>query len=230
VLESFEFARFVQAALSIAVAFTIGRIEEFAVKAVEALFFRKRRAAEAHLDRIIRTLSHAPSDAMIEDALIREAVAALELSAAAVYRRGHAAGAYVRLATSGAAAGAIPEHGAEDPLVAALRARDGVVDLEQLEDRRAASTTAKSVFALAVPMFANAALTGFVLYGAHADGAAIDSDEAAQLERLADAASLAFEQLEARQLRADNAQLRLKLDALGVRADRVPEQAPQGER
>jgi hypothetical protein len=214
VLEGFEFTHIVQAALSITVAFAIGRIEEFTVKTVEALFFRKRRAAEARLDRITRVLSHAPSSAMIEDALIREAVGALELTSAAVYRRGPGS-AYVRLAASERQDGAAAAFGDGDPLVATLRSHDRVVDLDQLSGGHTTASAAGRRSAVAVPMFANAALTGFVLYGAHVDGAAIDSDEAAQLERLADAASLAFEQLEAHQLRADNAQLRLKLEALG---------------
>jgi hypothetical protein len=215
VLEGFEFTRIVQAALSIAVAFAIGRIEEFTLKAVEVLFFRKRRAAEAHLDRIIRVLSHAPSREMIEDALIREAAGTLELTAAAVYRRTDDDTGYALLAASGTATAAPADLGDADRLVSELRAADRVVDLDLLGEPRSAASGGANAFTLAVPMFANAALTGFVLYGAHTDGATIDSDEAAQLERLADAASLAFEQLEAKQLRADNAQLRLKLESLG---------------
>ena len=213
IVEGFEFARIVQAALSIAVAFAIGRIEEFTVNTVEALFFRKRRVAEAHLDRIIRVLSHAPSSAMIDDALIREALEALELTSAVVYRHRDDGAAYVRLAASAGSSGAKAEFADDDPLVAALLTRDHVVDLDTF--RKPDAPGGKSAFSLAVPMFANAALTGFVLYGAHADGAAIDAAEAARLERLVDAASLAFEQLAAQQLRADNAQLRLKLEALG---------------
>jgi hypothetical protein len=113
----------------------------------------------------------------------------------------------------GAAGGdTIPD---DDALVVALRARDRVVDLECLGWHGAGTPNDARKPALAVPMYANAALTGFALYGAHIGGAAIDSDEAAQLERLADAASLAFEQLDAQQLRAENAQLRLQLRTLG---------------
>jgi hypothetical protein len=214
VLEGFAFTRVVQAALSISVAFAIGRIEEFTLDAVEAVFFRKRRAAEARLDRIIRVLSHALSREMIEEALIAAALAALELTSAAVYRS-EAGRGYVRLAAGGWPASEAAVLADDDALVVALRVRDGMVDVDRLGWHGNGVPVDGDKPAIAIPMYANAALTGFVLYGAHPDGAGIDPDEAAQLERLVDAGSLAFEQLDAKALRAENAQLRLRLDALG---------------
>ena len=211
-LEDFRFTHYVQAAISISVAFIIGRLEKRTHHFVETLFFRKRRAAEARLDHVVRSLPRTESVALIEKALVNDGTSNLELETAAVFRAGEG-GAFFRAACSGWDETHSTRIDANDPLVHALRATPDVVDLIALDWRRDDVPRGGGRPILALPMLAQSDLAGFTLYSGHVNGSSIDPGERALLERLVDAASLALEHIDAQRLRAENAELRARLTA-----------------
>ena len=220
VLEDFRLSRLLAAALSIAVAFAFGHLEKITMKTVEAMFFRKRRAAEAHVERSIRALPHARSRELIQGAIVDDVADTLEIASAALYRL-NAGGAFERTASRGWSDADCALLDDTDPLVLMMRAESRLIQLDDLPWTRADLPGDGRAPHAAVPMLSHAELAGFMLYGAHPDGASLDPDELAQIGRLVTAAGLAFDQLDAQHLRAENerqaatiAELRARLDEL----------------
>jgi hypothetical protein len=201
VLEDFRLSRVLAAVISIAIAFAFSHVEKLADTAIETVFFRKRRSAEAVLERLIRALPHARSMRVIEAALVGDVVEMFGVASATLYRAGDD-GAFVRSASAGTSDGdPLADGGA---LVAALRESSDIVDLDALPAQPDRPALAGRDPLIAVPMRSHAELAGFVLYGGHANGSELDPDERALLERLVAAAGLAFDQIEAQRLRAEN--------------------------
>jgi hypothetical protein len=201
VLEDFRLSRVLAAVISIGIAFAFSHVEKLADAAIETVFFRKHRTAEAALERLIHALPHAASVQMIEAALVGDVVAMYGVASAAFYRAA-AGGAFVCTASAGERDGDPPA--ASEALVAALRDSDGILDLDALPAERGRPTLAGHDPLIAVPMRSHAELAGFVLYGGHANGSELDPDERVLLERLVIAAGLAFDRIEAQRLRSEN--------------------------
>ena len=82
-----RFAIGVELLATIAVGFLLDRINRRVEGLVETLFFRRRRIAERHLRRAASALPYATDEDAIVDGLVQIPVDALQLSAAALYRR-----------------------------------------------------------------------------------------------------------------------------------------------
>jgi hypothetical protein len=219
VLENFELSRVLSAAVSICVALTFSRLEHRTLDFVEVLFFRNRRAAEAHIERAIHALPQARTAAVIEAALVNDVAVTLAVASAAVFRRDGAA--FQRTASIGWGAGdcALLDDG--DPLVLMLRDAPGRIDLDELAWSRRDLPDRGREPHTALPILSHTDLAGFALYGGHPDGTALDPGELGHLERLTTAAGLAFDQLEARALRAENESLRATNAGLTARLDEL---------
>jgi hypothetical protein len=224
-LEEFRISRFIQAGISIAIAFAFDNLHKRTETAVETIFFRARRAAEARLTHLAHALFGARSQQVVQQALVGEVVDALGLTSAALYEKNDSG----RFTRSSAHGWREPDCGSLDDadlLVLALRAREGSVNLAELPWRRSDLPGGGLAPIVAVPMESRDELTGFVLYGGHPDGSDIDPAELALLERVAHAASVALEEQTSERLRAENEQANATIRELRVRLDEVRRFAP----
>lgn len=182
------------------------RIDRF----VDRVLFRRRHLAEARLDRTARALVHAESTPFIDEALVIEARDALALTSAAVFRR-EGTDIYTRALSrewDDSHARAVTS---EDHLVIHLLGDLQPLDLSEVRWPRADVPHGIAQPLLAIPLCVRHELLGFVLYGGHIGGEAIDPDERRTLARLAEAAAAAYEHVrakalvvEANDLRAEN--------------------------
>ena len=85
---------------TIAVGFLLDRINRSVEGIVEALFFRERRLAERHLRRAAAALPYATDEEAIVDGLVQIPVDAMELAAAALYRRSEDGARFKGVATA----------------------------------------------------------------------------------------------------------------------------------
>jgi hypothetical protein len=233
-LEDFRLSRLVEAGISICIAFAFDMFHKRTEDAIETVFFRKRRAAEARLERLTRDLPQARVIEVVEKALIGEVLEALELTSAALYRLRGAT--FVRTASLGWDQADCPSLDDSDLLVLALRADKRAVELADLPWHRTDVPAGALAPVVALPLYSRADLAGIVFYGGHPGGGDIDPTELAFIERLAHAASIAFDELEAERLRVENtsqaaamAELRARLDELrGLARATTASQRPLG--
>ncbi len=223
VLEDFHIVRVVAAIVSLAIAFAFKWFEARLSDAIEAVFFRRRHLAEMRLGRAAHALPHARSFAVIESTLIEEAADAIGLTSAALFRQDQP-GPFVRTTAVGWGEGDRTALDDTDRLVLTLRTDNKVVDLAEFNWRAGNVPAAEHEPAIAVPIYVRAELTAIAFYGAHLDGGRLEPDEIALLERLAEAAGLAIDQLEAQQLRDETIRQRAVIADLTARLDELRHQ------
>ena len=190
---------------TIAVGFLLDRINRSVEGFVETLFFRGRRRAEQHLRRAAAALPYATDEEAIIDGLVQIPADAMELAAAALYRRSEDGARFEGVATARQTTIAPPGFNANDLLVRMLRSEETVIWLDDLRSHLDPENA--GIYALAVPVAVRHELISFTLYGAHTNGAQLDPDEVALLEELAREAARAYDHVEAERARARYAQL-----------------------
>jgi hypothetical protein len=199
-IEGFRLAVVLNAAISVAMAFAFDAIQGRAEKVIQAVLFRKRLAAQTHLEQLGRSLRHARSSEIVERAVVVGSAEALELASAALFL--HADSGFRRAASVGwpdSSAGRIEDG---DDLVAALQGCDQPIRLDDVMRHRADLPSGTSNPVVALPLSYRSELHGIVLYGGHLHGGDIDSDELKLLERLVDSAGMALDHIEAEMLRS----------------------------
>ncbi len=196
---------------TIAVGFLLDRINRAVEGLVEALFFRGRRLAERHVRRAAAALPYATGEDAIVDGLVQIPADAMELAAAALYRRSENAARFDGVATARQTTIAPPGFDANALLVRMLLAEERAIWLDDLRSHLDPQNAA--IYTLAVPVTVRHELVSFTLYGAHANGAQLDPDEVVLLEELAREAARAYDHVEAERVRARYSQLVVNLDA-----------------
>jgi hypothetical protein len=172
---------------------------------VDRVIFRKRHAAEKWLDKAARAVVHVDEPDAIADYLTRLPAEVLELTGAALYMRRGAGFALERCVGW--------KHEPEsllrtsDPLVAFVSSELACVRVNNLPMRDKPADRHDTPV-LAVPLVFRRELAGFVLYGAHEDGADLDADEERALLPLVNNAAVTYDHIEAQALREENRQLR----------------------
>ncbi len=180
---------------TIGIGFLLDRINRFVERIVESVFFRRRRLAEKHLRRAASALPYASDETAIVDGLVQIPVDALDLAAAALYRRSEAGTRYEGAATARQTMVAPPGFDRNDLLVRMLLADESVVWLDEI--RSHLDTENAAIYTLGVPVSVRHELVSFTLYGAHANGAQLDPDEVELLKELAREAARAYDHVEA---------------------------------
>ena len=175
---------------TIAIGFLLDRINHAVERLVESVFFRRRRVSEKLLRRAATALPYATEESAIIDGLVQVPVNALELAAAALYRRSANGSRFEGVATSQHTTMAPPGFDANDLLVRLLLADESIVWLDELRTHLDPQNAA--IYTLAVPVTVRHELVSFTLYGAHANGAQLDPDEVVLLEELAREAARAL--------------------------------------
>lgn len=190
---------------TIGVGFLLDRINRLVESFVESVFFRRRRIAENHLRRAAAALPFATDESAIVEGLVQVPVDALDLAAAALYRRAEGGRRFEGVATSRQTQIAPPGFGENDLLVRMLLADERIVWLDDVRSHLDSANAA--VYSLAVPVTVRHELVSFTLYGAHSNGAQLDPEEVALLEELAREAARAYDHVEAERVRRRYAQL-----------------------
>jgi hypothetical protein len=181
--------------VTIGIGFLLDRINHFVESIVESVFFRRRRLAEAYLRRAAAALPYATDEGAIIDGLVQVPADAMDLAAAALYRRSAATGRFEGVATSRQTSVAPASFDANHLLVRMLLSDERIVWLDEL--RSQLDTDNAAIYTLAVPVSVRHELASFTLYGAHTNGAQLDPEEATMLEELAREASRAYDHVEA---------------------------------
>jgi hypothetical protein len=193
---------------TIGIGFLLDRINRLVERFVETVFFRRRRMAESYLKRAASALPYATDEAAITNGLVQVPVDAIELAAAALYRRFAGGARFEGVATADQTTVAPAGFDGNHLLVRMLLADEKVVWLDELRSQLDAENAA--IYTLAVPVTVRHELVSFTLYGAHANGAQLDPDEVALLEELALEAARAYDHVEAVRVREQYAQFATK--------------------
>jgi hypothetical protein len=194
-----RFATGIELLATIAIGFLLDRINHWIQNVVEVVFFRERRAAEDYLRRVARALPYATEESAVTDGLVQTPVDALQLSAAALYRRSSDGKRFDGIATSRETTVAPPGFDENHLLVRMLESGEQRVWLEELRghlDREQAK-----YYVLAVPVTVRHELVSFVLYGPHRNGSQLDPEEVELLDELAREASRAYDHIDAVHMR-----------------------------
>ena len=194
-----RFATGIELLATIAVGFLLDRINHAIQGGVEFVFFRERRAAEDYLRKAARALPYATEEPAVTDGLVQVPADALQLSAAALYRRSNDGERFEGIATSSETPVAPPGFERNHILVRMLQSSEERVWLDRLRghlDREQAKH-----YVLAVPITVRHELVSFALYGPHRNGSQLDPEEVDLLEELAREASRAYDHIEAVRLR-----------------------------
>jgi hypothetical protein len=184
---------------AIGIGFLLDRINRGVEAFVESVFFRRRRLAEKYLRRAASALPYATDEAAIADGLVQVPVDAIDLAAAALYRRSAGGTRFEGVATSRQARIAPPGFDGNHLLVRMLLADESLVWLDELRTQLDVENAA--IYTLAVPVTVRHELVSFTLYGAHANGAQLDPDEVDLLQELALEAARAYDHVEAVRMR-----------------------------
>ncbi|HEU5480968.1 MAG TPA: hypothetical protein VFU90_14075, partial [Candidatus Tumulicola sp.] len=117
---------------TIAIGFLLDKINRVVERFVETIFFRRRREAESYLRRAAAALPYATDEAAIADGLVQVPVDALDLAAAAIYRRADGGARFEGVATSHQTPIAPPGFDANHLLVRMLLAGEKKVWLDEV--------------------------------------------------------------------------------------------------
>jgi hypothetical protein len=194
-----NFAIGVELLATIAIGFLLDRINRVVERAVEGIFFRRRRDAESYVRRAAAALPYATDEAAISEGLVQVPVDALELAAGALYRRSANGARFEGVATSRDTMVAPPGFDANHLLVRMLLASEKRMWLDEV--RAYLDPDNAAIYVLAVPVMVRHELVSFTLYGAHRNGAQLDPEEVELLEELAREASRAYDHVEAVRVR-----------------------------
>ncbi|MBV8197607.1 MAG: hypothetical protein JO263_05705 [Candidatus Eremiobacteraeota bacterium] len=191
--------------VTIAIGILLDRINRMVERSVETVFFRRRRIAEKILRRAAAALPYATDESAIVDGLVQVPVDAIDLAAAAIYRKSANAARFEGAGTARQTGVAPPGFDANDLLVRMLLADEKIVWLDDLRAHLDPDNAA--IYTLAVPVTVRHELVSFTLYGAHTNGAQLDPDEVVLLEELAREAARAYDHVEAQRAREQYARL-----------------------
>jgi hypothetical protein len=200
VVELGRFTLGIELLATIGVGFLLDRINRLVERTVEAVFFRRRRDAEAYVRRAAAALPYATDEAAISEGLVQVPVSAMELAAGALYRRASNGARFEGVATSTETMVAPGGFDANHLLVRMLLAGEKRMWLDEV--RAYLDPANAAVYVLAVPVMVRHDLVSFTLYGAHRNGAQLDPEEVELLEELANEASRSYDHVEAVRVRA----------------------------
>jgi len=180
---------------------------------VDSLIFRRRRLAQARLERVAAGIAHATVDNAVDTALVDEPANALELSSAAVFRR-RENGDFERVSAVGWPEGTVETLPPNDPLLIHMQGERGPMRLRTVNRRDDNFPREAAAPIIAFPLLVRHQLEGLALYGLHVTGEDVDPDEVRSISHLTAQAAAAYDHLEAAALRRQVDALTKKLAAV----------------
>ena len=204
--EQFGVAILLEALVALGFAVWMNAIHARVDRFVDRVLFGRRHLAEARIRRTARSLVHSDTPSFIDEALVIDASDAFDLASAAVFRAN--GNGFERTIAQGWGAHDAEGIAHDDHLAVLLRAELAPLDLLSVRWPLAEVPNGLRHPILAIPLVARHELIGFVLYGGHLGGEAIDPDEKATLVDLAQSAASAYEYIRANALLAESTALR----------------------
>lgn len=198
-LEASHLGLAVEVAGALAIGIGIHRMHKVIDHIVDRFVFRSVHDAEQHLEKIGGAMMFAQSVGAIDGLLCDESARALRLTAVAAFRE-TPDGSYRRFASTGWSESDTNRYERDDRLVLRLHAARASMD-----------TVAGD---LAVPLALRHRMFGFVVFGAHTDGSAIDPNERGILERFVHQAAVAYDHLISEERAAENTRLLVENEVL----------------
>jgi hypothetical protein len=196
-------------------AFSFSRIHEGIDSALDRLFFRREFLAEQRLKRDARALAFVTSERTAIELILDEPLEALELSSAALFKLDEDRGVYACAAMRLWPQDTMLTIATDDPLIAELRSEREPLSLTQIGWSHDGLPRGAQAPVVAVPALARSDLYAFALYGAHRDGAALNSEELTLLGTLVASAAATFDHLDAQRAREEIEDLRRRLSEVG---------------
>jgi hypothetical protein len=204
----------IEAAATIALGFVLDRVHAVLERAVDRFVFARRHAAERYLERVIAGLSYAETRGAVLDALVEEPRRAFRLSSAAAFVADD--GSFRRECAWGWRDAEMPQLDGDDPLVRLLRSERTVIDVDDARWQNGATLDSAARPEIAVPLLLRDDLLGIAFYGHRDDATTLDPEERRLLRRLADAAAIAYEAVDAKEAKRMLAAANAKLASLGL--------------
>ncbi len=217
VLADFRLSLLLDALASIGAAFAIdaahGRLERF----VDGVLFRSRRIARERLERLAHALRFVHARDALETQVTEEVRDALGLASIALFHR--EGERYRRVAAVGWGDETRTTLGRDDRLVLEHRATPGPLGLADLDWSEAGFPGGLAAPVLSVPLVSPRELTGFLLCSGTKHGEQLDPEETRWVEEVANAAAVAYEEIETERLRRTAERLHKEVEVLNARLD-----------
>ncbi len=205
-------------AVAVLLGFTLNALHKRVDTLIDAIFFRKEHLAEKHLHHVAESMLYADAEQPIAVFLVNEPVRALDLASAALFCTSGHDGSLTRISSTGWSAKELHHIDRTDELIPQLRATRAPLSITRLGWRTAELPGGIEAPLLAIPIKARGDLFGVVFYGAHTNGATINSAERQMLAGLSQNAGWAFDHIEAARTRAEMQRLSLELELVSKRS------------
>ncbi|MBC5804950.1 MAG: GAF domain-containing protein [Candidatus Eremiobacter antarcticus] len=212
-LEATRLASLLEIIAAIALSFWLESLRNRIAYFIDGIFFHQRKIAMRRIAQTAASMAHAQSEATLDAFLTREPLEALDLASAALFRRAEDL-SLQRSASIGWAAGCLEKVEHDDPLALALEAGQEPLRPSDMGWLPAGLPADRCQAAIAMPLVVRRQLVGFVLYGAHRNGADLDPEEVKSLCDLAVAAAAAYDHLRAEALTDEVQALKTQLAAM----------------
>ncbi len=184
--------------LALIIGFFFNTLHQRVDRFVDRVLFRKRHLAEEHMRTVIRALPFSSSYEQIDRLLSEEPVRSFALSGSTLLVADDD-GNFVLRRSFGVSPPALTGASNEDALPIYLQGERAPLHLNH---------HGWHLPAIAVPLFSHGDLIGIAVYGLHENGTDFDGEEITLLEALATSGGIAYDRLEARQLREEVRDLR----------------------
>ncbi|GAC1406621.1 MAG: hypothetical protein NVSMB64_12500 [Candidatus Velthaea sp.] len=191
-LSQFHMALAFDALATIGLGFVMGRIHKVLGSLVDGVLFRKRSAAERHLQRIAGAMSYATTPQSVDEMLAKEPAQTLDIASSAVFRYERSVQRFVRTASVNWAEDHAWYIDVDDPMVLLIQSEQTVITLDDLRWQHAGIPHGAQAPVVAVPIRFRRDVRGFALYSGHENGTTLDPEESALLATLAQSAGTAF--------------------------------------
>ncbi len=217
IFEGTNLAAYAGLIAAVSIAFAVNSLSRRVERFVDSVFFRRQLLAFNRLRHIAASLLHTDAEPTIITFLVNEPVRTLDLASSALFLLSEDGACFVQAGSHGWPQAMLQSFERTDELVPQLRAATSPLFVEHLSWRVDSLPGGVAAPMIAIPLKARGDLFGVTFYGAHTDGAALNSEERELLALLAFNAASAYDHIEAAKARAEIAHLRLRLELSGSR-------------
>ncbi|MGR4064201.1 MAG: PDZ domain-containing protein [Vulcanimicrobiaceae bacterium] len=215
VLEDFRLSLVLDALISIAAALSFDRAHTFLERSVDRIVFRGRQLAMDRMSLARRTFKFMTSPETIDETLVREPHEALGVATIALFRK--EGNSYRRVTSVGWQAGNCAALDRDDRLVTAHLATEGVLHLSEIPWIREDAPSGLAAPVISIPLRAANVLTGMLICSLKPHGEQLDPEELHLLIDFSKEGAIAYDQLEADELRRHAKELETQVMMLDAR-------------
>lgn len=219
ILEDFRFSLFVDAMISIGAALVFDNSQKFVERAVDRVLFSDRRIARERLKRAAQALRFVQTPATVDETIIDETHASLDVQTVALFRNDGVH--YRRVASIGWNSGDAAYIDKDDRLIRQHLAEDGVLHLSDIPWSRSDTPHGLLSPVLSVPLRSGNSLDAVLLCSLKPHGEQLDPEALDWLIDFAKAAGAAYAELNTQRLRDDANQLRTQVAILDARLEEI---------